>query len=62
MIPARMGTLERSRGRIEHAIAELGYATWYDPVGTLVASNPPADAALASHVMLDALSRLWQDR
>jgi hypothetical protein len=39
MIPARMGTLERSRGRIEHAIAELGYATWYDPAGTFVASN-----------------------
>ena len=30
---------ERTLGWFEDAFAELGYATWYDPVGTFVASN-----------------------
>ena len=58
MIPARMGTLERSRGRIEHAIAELGYATWYDPVGTLGVVCALEVARLAAEEGLDVPLRV----
>ena len=47
---------ERTLGWFERAFAELGYRTWYDPVGTFVASNrAPGEPCLGIGSHCDAL-------